>query len=330
MEEPVTAGRARSRPHTTSAILRCAVATLIVLATTQTPARAEEPTPGLNQSIAADQPLATGRAELATGHVDLGPRYVDNQWTLLIHDGTQARPVWRNPDEVLLRVSDAALQTVPDDPTYAFLGVDAGKRVYVVPQTQNQNVVWLGWNTQDPRVMQTIDRGVTLILLGVRGPGNLTTYLQSGNFAAPQPLWRSADSTAQPFWAEVNTHTHANWVFTAPGVYLVAVRASADLVNGETVSATRTLRIAVGDTTSADEAFAATADLPTAAGQAPTGEDRAADNEPAGRPTPLLLIALAGAAALLAVGLVLLLLRGRGAKRRAEQERAATVSEGQR
>ncbi|MEU7588162.1 choice-of-anchor M domain-containing protein [Micromonospora sp. NPDC049230] len=330
MEEPVTAGRARRRPRTTSAILRCAVAMVIVLATTQTPARAEEPTPVLRQSIAADQPLATGRAELATGHVDLGPRYVDDRWTLLIHDGTQARQVWRNPDEALLRVSDAALQTVPDDPAYAFLGVDAGKRVYVVPQTQNQNVVWLGWNTQDPRVMQTIDRGVTLTLLRVRGPGNLTTYLQSGNFAAPQPLWRSADSTAQPFWAEVNTHTHANWVFTAPGVYLVAVQASADLINGETVSATRTLRFAVGDTTSADEAFAAAADVPTAAGQAPTGEARASDDEPAGPSTTLLLIALGGAAALLAVGLVLLLLRGRGAKRRAEQERAAAPSEGQR
>ncbi|MFD6680049.1 choice-of-anchor M domain-containing protein [Micromonospora parva] len=325
----MTAGRARRRPRTTSAILRYAVATVIVLATTQAPARAAEPTPGLGQSIAADQPLATGRAELATGHVDIGPRYVGNRWTLLVHDGTKARPVWRDPDEALLRVSDAALQTVPDDPAYAFLGVDAGTRVYVVPQTQNQNVVWLGWNTQDPRVMQTIDRGVTLTLLGVRGPGSLTTYLQSGNFAAPQPLWRSADSTAQPFWAEVNTHTHANWVFTAPGVYLVAVQASADLVNGETVSATRTLRIAVGDTTSADEAFAATADLP-AAGQAPAGEDRAADGEPAATSTTVLLIALAGAAALLAVGLVLLLLRGRGAKRRAEQERAAAVSEEQR
>ncbi|MFI6784633.1 choice-of-anchor M domain-containing protein [Micromonospora sp. NPDC050276] len=330
MEEPVTAGRARRRPRTISAILRCAVATVIVLATTQTPARAEEPTPGLGQSIAADQPLATGRAELATGHVDIGPRYVDNQWTVLIHDGTQARPVWRDPDEALIRVSDAALQTVPDDPAYAFLGVDAGKRVYVVPQVQNQNVIWLGWNTQDPRVMQTIDRGVTLTLLGVRGPGNLTTYLQSGNFAAPQPLWRSAEPTAQPFWAEVNTHTHANWVFTAPGVYLVAVRASADLINGEAVSATRTLRFAVGDTTSAEAAFAATADIPAAAGQTATDEDRAAADEPAGTSTSLLLIALAGAAALLAVGLVLLLLRGRGAKRRAEQERTSALSEGQR
>ncbi|TDC60160.1 hypothetical protein E1258_15655 [Micromonospora sp. KC207] len=326
----MTAGRARGRTRTTTAILGYALAMAVVLVTTQTSARAEQPTPGLGQSIAADQPLATGRTELATGHVDIGPRYVDNQWTVLIHDGTRARPVWRDPDEALLRVSDAALQTVPDDPAYAFLGVDAGKRVYVVPQVQNQDVVWLGWNTQDPRVMQSIDRGVTLTLLGVHGPGTLTTYLQSGNFAAPQPLWRSTESTEQSFWAEVNTHTHANWVFSAPGVYLVAVKVSADLINGETVSATRTLRFAVGDATSADEAFAATADIPAAAGQEPADEARTTVAEPADTSRALLLTALTGTAVVLAVVLLLLLLRGRGAKRRAERERAASLPEGQR
>ncbi|MEH0970759.1 choice-of-anchor M domain-containing protein [Micromonospora sp. CPCC 205546] len=303
------------------------LATLIVLATAQTPARAEEPTPGLDQSIAVDQPLATERAELAAGHVDIGPRYVDDRWALLIHDGTRAQPVWRDPDATLLRVSDAALQSVPDDPAYAFLGVRAGKRVYVVPQTQNRDVVWLGWNTQDPRVMRTIDRGVTLTLLGVRGPGTLTSYLQSGNLAPPQALWRSTGSKAKSFWAEVNTHTHANWVFTEPGVYLVAVQVSADLVDGETVSATRTLRFAVGDRTSAAEAFAATADIPAPASPA-SGEDRTDAGGPADGPRTPLLTALAGAAVLLTVGLLVLLLRGRGAKRRAERERATSPSEG--
>ncbi|MFC8848010.1 MULTISPECIES: choice-of-anchor M domain-containing protein [unclassified Micromonospora] len=330
MEEPVTAERTRGRRHRATAVLRIVLGAVVVLATAQSPARAEEPVPGLGQSIAADQPVTTGRAELATGHVDLGPRYVDDQWTLLIHDGTQARPVWRNPDEAVLRVSDAALQSVPDDPAYAFLGVEAGKRVYVVPQVQNQDVVWLGWNTQDPRVMQTIDRGVTLTLLGVRGPGSLTTYLQSGNFTPPQPLWRSAESKPQPFWAEVNTHTHANWVFTMPGVYLVAVRASADLINGETVSATRTLRFAVGDGTSGDQAFAATADIPGATGAAAVSGNQADVDASAGTSSTMLRTGLMGTALLLAVGLVLLLLRGRAAKRRAEEERVVSASEGRR
>ncbi|WP_431879473.1 choice-of-anchor M domain-containing protein [Micromonospora marina] len=330
MEEPVTPGRAHRRTRATTVIRRGALAASLVLATAPTPARAAEPTPDLSQSIAADQPLATGRATLAAGHVDIGPRYVGNRWTLLIHDGTRARPVWRNPDETLLRVSDAALQTVPDDPAYAFLGIEAGARAYVVPQVQDRNVVWLGWNTQDPRVLRTIDRGVTLTLLGVRGPGTLTTYLQSGNFAAPQPLWRSAESKAQSFWAEVNTHTHANWVFSAPGVYLLAMRVSADLVDGKKVSATGTLRFAVGDATSADEAFAAEADTPVPAGPEQPAEDPAGAGDRAGGSPALLIAALAGTAVALAAGLVVLLLRGRGARRRAERDRAVASLEGRR
>ncbi|NLU79253.1 hypothetical protein HCA58_12860 [Micromonospora sp. HNM0581] len=329
MEEPVTAGQARRRTRATTIVVRGVLAAMFVLVTAQNSAWAAEPAPDLSQSIAADQPLATGRTTLDAGHVDIGPRFVGDRWTLLIHDGTQAQPVWRDPDDTLLRVADAALQTVPDDPAYAFLGIEAGQQAYVVPQVQHQDVVWLGWNTQDPRVMQTVDRGATLTLLGVQGPGTLTTYLQSGNFAPPQPLWRSVEPKAQPFWVEVNTHTHANWVFSAPGVYLVAVQVTADLINGEAVSETRTLRFAVGDATSDDDAFAATADIPVPAGEEPPGEDRAvADGQGDGAPT-LQIAALAGAAVLLAVGLVVLLLRGRGARRRAEQERAAASSAGQ-
>ncbi len=326
----MTSGWVRRRTRVRGLLPRCVLAVLIVLTTTPAAATAQEPTPGLSQSIAADQPLTTGRAELSAGHIDLGPRYVDDQWTLMIHDGTRAQPVWRDPDETVLRVSDAALQTVPEDPAYEFLGVDAGEQVYVVPQVQNPDVVWLGWNTQDPRVMQSIDRGVTLSLLGVDGPGTLTTYLQSGNFAAPEPLWRSVEPKAQPFWAEVNTHTHANWVFTAPGVYLIAVQVSADLISGETVSATRMLRFAVGDGTSVDEAYTATTDLPGTAEQTSPVSDRAEAGKPAAESMTLLLPAMVTLTVLLATGLVLLLLRGRRAKRQAEREGGTSLSGGDR
>ncbi len=300
------------------------VVALVAVVAAQAPAAARQPTPTPGQTIAADQPIATGRVVLDVGHVDIGPRYVDDRWTLLVHDGTRAKPVWRSPDDTVLRVSDAALQAVPDDPAYAFLGVDAGKQVHVVPQVQNQDVVWLGWNTQDPQVMESIQRGATLSLLGVRGPGTLTMFLQAGNFAAPQVLWRSAEPAAQPFWVEVNTHTHANWVFSEPGVYLVTVRVSADLISGEAVSATRTLRFAVGDATGTDEAFAATVDNRDApAGEAATG----AVGDAGPSPFPMAVV-LTGAALLLTAVLVLLLLRGRQAKRRAERERSASPLEG--
>ncbi|WJK43917.1 choice-of-anchor M domain-containing protein [Solwaraspora sp. WMMA2056] len=277
------------------------------------------PDPALDQSIAPDLPVADGPAVLDAGHVDLGPRYVDDEWTLLIHDDA-AQPVWRDPDRTVLRVTDAALRAVPDDPVYGFLGVPAGTDVHVVPQVQHPDVVWVGWNTQDPRVMQTIDRGVTLELADVDGPGEVVMYLQDGTFSEPQVLWRSAEPPGQPMWVEVNTHTHANWVFTAPGVYLVAVRVSADLVGGEQVSATRHLRFAVGDATSPDDALAAQPGE-VAAAPPPAGTDDAAPADDTAGGGPWLVVGLVVVAVGLAGALVVVVLRGRAVRRRVEQER---------
>ncbi|WP_428962144.1 choice-of-anchor M domain-containing protein [Micromonospora fluostatini] len=279
------------------------------------------PDAALDQSIAPDQPISPEPAVLSAGHVDIGPRYVDDQWTLLIHDDA-VEAVWRDPDRTVLRVTDAAIQPVPDDPAYEFLGVAAGTPVHVVPQVQHPEVVWVGWNTQDPRVMRTIDRGVTLELAGVEGPGTVTMYVQSGTFSEPQVLWRSTEPPGQPMWVEVNTHTHANWVFTAPGVYLVAVRVSATLVSGEQVTATRHLRFAVGDATSSDAALAVVP--PTV--PAPSSSEAAATSaeEADGNTATWLVAALAVTAVGLTVALLVVLLRGRAARRSAERQRELT------
>ncbi|MFB9618321.1 choice-of-anchor M domain-containing protein [Brooklawnia cerclae] len=225
---------------------------------------AETADPNLQQTLSSDLAIVHGDHVIETGHVDMGPKFeADGTWRFLIHDDAAradaaATSVWRYPDETVLRVLDAGELTVPDDPAYSFIGADPGATVWVVPQTQNPEVVWLGWNTQDPDVMATIDRGITLSLTGVQGPGVVTTYLQSGSFGTPQLLWDSRVTDSQPVWVDVNTHTHANWVFTAPGVYLLRLTAEADLVDGSHVSDTQLIRFAVGTSTSVDEALAAT------------------------------------------------------------------------
>ncbi|MFM9755279.1 choice-of-anchor M domain-containing protein, partial [Streptomyces turgidiscabies] len=83
-------------------------------------------------------------------HVDLGPKVVGGAWKLRIRDDSTSPPVWRALDDVVLTVPDAARLTAPSGPEYPFLSGSAGRQVYVVPQTQNPNVIWLGWNTQDP------------------------------------------------------------------------------------------------------------------------------------------------------------------------------------
>jgi surface-anchored protein len=273
----------------------------------------------LEQRIDAGQRVATGRKVLSDGHVDVGPRFVDGRWTLMIHDDTARaggkESMWRHSRETVLQVGDEAVLQVPDDPAYAFLPSEPGADVYVVPQTQNADVVWVGWNTQDPEVMEKIDRGVTMTLTGVQGPGELVVYLQSGDFAEPEVLW---DSTGKPnpIWVDVNTHTHANWVFSAPGVYLARVEISADLVDGSTVTDTRELRFAVGSGTSPDDALAASWQGTAAqAGAAATAER--AEAEASGGSSRALIAVIAAGAIALAAALGLVGLRGDRAKRRA-------------
>ncbi|MDR1237893.1 MAG: choice-of-anchor M domain-containing protein [Propionibacteriaceae bacterium] len=295
--------------------------------------------PGLDQSLDTNQQIVHGEQVLQTGHVDMGPKYADGSWSFLIHDDAAradaaATSVWRYPAETVLRILDQARLSVPDDPNYAFIGADPGTTVWVVPQTQNPEAVWVGWNTQDPEVMRAIDRGVTLTLTGVRGPGVMTTYLQSGSFGEPQLLWDSRVAQAQPIWVDVNTHTHANWVFTAPGIYLVQLEASADLIDGSQVSDSQVIRFAVGTATDPAQALAAswddnaadTADTDITA----TDPDDSAAVKPEGGDSwlvPVLIGAIVLVAAGLAAGAVVVIVRGNSARRRALAARVAATSE---
>ncbi len=210
----------------------------------------------LTQTLSAEQPVASGRTEISAGHVDMGPRFNNGKFELMLHDDHGESPVWRSLDEVIYRGSDKAILEVPNDPRYSFVGAPAGSKVYVIPQTETKGVIWPGWNTQDPQLVSRLNRGVNLTLEQVSGPGTFSLYLENGNFSAPQVLWSSTKSEPQKLWVEKNTHTHANWVFTAPGEYLLKVTASAELSDGSTVTDTRYLKFAVGDSASADSLYA--------------------------------------------------------------------------
>lgn len=248
--------------------IRGAIASLavgiIALALGTAPARAADD-PALDQTVAADEEASTESAVIDTGHVDIGPRMVDGQWSVALRDDSGTHPVWRDPDRTVLRVSDAALMAAPTGSDYAFMGAQAGEQYYVVPQTQNPDVVWLGWNTQDPGVVSAIDRGATMRIGSVSGPGRTWMFLQDGTFGKPRLLVDGQSGQAQDVWVDASTHVHANWVFTAPGVYTAALTFSARTTDGRQVSASTTLRFAVGSQTSADEAFAA---APAAAAEA--------------------------------------------------------------
>lgn len=321
--------RPRGVIHSTRAIL----ATLFAAALLATPSVAlAADDPNLDQRIQKGQPVVHGERTLEAGHVDMGPRFVDGRWTFLIHDDVakadaSATSVWRYPDETVFHLVDAGELTAPDDPAYRFLGAEPGSTVWVSPQTQNPAVVWIGWNTQDPEVMAQIDRGVTLSLHRVQGPGTMTVFLQSGSFGEPQVLWDSRIADRQPVWVDVNTHTHANWAFTAPGVYLIELEASASLIDGSTVSDTQTLRVAVGTGTAPQGALTAAWSGPAPAASA-TADAAAAPPGGAQDPlVPVLIAAIAVVSAGLVAGTVIVVVRGDRARRRALTGASAPADE---
>lgn len=210
--------------------------------------------PALEQNVAANEPTSQTPAVIEAGHVDLGPHLIGGKLTVSLRDDSAASPVWRDPNKTVLRVRDGALIQVPQGEDYKFLA--DSKRVYVLPQTQKTQLVWLGWNTQDPAVTKLIQGGVNMRIEQVKGPGRSWLILQEGTFGKPKVLADSAAS-AQDIWVDTNTHVHANWIFSKPGIYLVKVSFKATGVDGKTYQATTTLRFAVGDATSTTNALKA-------------------------------------------------------------------------
>ncbi|GGP66036.1 TIGR03773 family transporter-associated surface protein [Saccharothrix coeruleofusca] len=234
---------------------------------------------------------------VADGHVDLGPRLVEGDWVVQIRDDTGGEPVWREPSDVVIQVADAAKNTVPDDPAYAFLGA-AGSDIWVLPQVQAQGVVWPGWNTQDPSIRDLAGRGVDWRLHGVSGPGRFELFL-NGSFGAPETVFSSRRPYPQQTGVEPGTHAHGNWVFTAPGAYSLDVEmATAD---GRSDRATLKVHVGPGDPAAA---FAA---VERSAGPSSTSAARqagAADEGSSGTPWGWVALAAVLVAGLIATPLL--------------------------
>ena len=317
------------------------VSAFLVIAGAPSSVADPSPDPDLAQSVSAHEEWRGDASEIAVGHVDLGPRLIDGQWRAGLRHDAESGAVWRDPNQTVLRVSDAAIMTAPDSADYPFLADVAGKPVYVVPQTQNPSVVWLGWNTQDPAVTATIDRGLTMRVGPVSGPGRAWLFLQSGTFGKPLLL---ADSGAAPgdVWIDSGTHVHANWAFSAPGTYTATVTFLGTTTAGEAVSASTTLRFAVGDAASASEALAmaAPAAAPADGASASSSSSRAAPAAPGAADPAGSSSAASGAAsgglpdwaflAIIAVAAASLLVIGAlvvARSRRSRAEQAAAIAE---
>ncbi|MEU4563434.1 TIGR03773 family transporter-associated surface protein [Actinoplanes sp. NPDC023936] len=196
---------------------------------------------------AASAAAAGGKKVISDGHVDMGPQLSGGALTIKLKDDSTTPPTWRELADVTLKVTEKAVIDVPSGSGYAFLG-KAGDKVYLLPQSQQSGIVWPGWNTQHESVVKGTKGNVTWRLKQVTGPGEFKLFL-TGSFGTPEVVFDSAKTLPQRLSVAPNTHAHGNWAFTEAGVYKLTVDMTATTTAGKSVSDTKTLTLAVGDST---------------------------------------------------------------------------------
>lgn len=180
-----------------------------------------------------------GTTILSSGHIDYASRIVGGQLESLMGDDTSGAKVYREPSGTILWLKPSSRVTLPAG--YGQVGA-AGSSVWQVPQTQNPDLIWVGWSTEALNAGNT--RGpVTWTINSISGPGTMRVYL-SGSFGGVQQLvFDNGGSYSIP----LGVHAHANWAFSAEGVYRISTTQTATLANGQVSSDTETLTIVVGN-----------------------------------------------------------------------------------
>ena len=285
----------------------------------------QEADPALQQVVSDSEGFGSGSVDFTHGHFDLAPRFVDGTLKFVGRDDSGDKPVWRKLNDVVFVLGAKSVQTVPEGPDYAFTGA-AGKQVYTVPQTEIQDVPWLGWSTQSPEYVKRVKSPTVISFEGHQGPGRFTAFVQAGNFGKPQLLWDSAKKETQKINVDPNTHAHLNWVFTDPGTHLIRIGITAKVDNKD-VSDTVVLRFAVGQDPKIDAARQAKWPNDTAEKAKP--EAAAAATAPAQpeRSRPWLPLAIGGG--MVAAGIVLAVVAV-AITRRDRRRRAAALAESER
>jgi surface-anchored protein len=168
---------------------------------------------------------------LDKGHVDVvDVEYANGGLELHIHDETVDPGVERDPKDVLLRVLGSARTTVPNDPSYAFLG-SSDSPVWILPQVQDPNLLFAGLSTEEITPGALANDQVALQLCAVSGPGKVSLFTTDavGN---PTILFNSRDGLPDTTTLTAGGHKHANWSFTAAGTYRFTFHATARVAGG--------------------------------------------------------------------------------------------------
>ncbi|WJY67897.1 choice-of-anchor M domain-containing protein [Corynebacterium auris] len=178
-------------------------------------------------------PAAAQDLALDSGHVDAFNVTADGGGLMLdLKEDVTGSHVRHAPEDVTLVVKDAAWS----EATAAVEGI--GQPTYYLPQAQDQNLIWPGWDTQ--AVSAAGFSSIDLVFQEVSGPGEVFVFETAGLGGINPVLGNgslaliSGSVITQPHPA----HRHVNWAFTEPGVYTMRVNASGNGVSSNTATYT--------------------------------------------------------------------------------------------
>jgi surface-anchored protein len=144
-------------------------------------------------------------------------------------------------DEVWFHIDAHSAQTLPAG--FEFIA-EASSQVWIAPESNpGGDQLWPGFSTESVPSGAIDGNETRFTLTDFTGPGDLELF-RTGAFGTPTRLW-SSDEEHKDFTVG-RTHMHANWAFTAAGIYRLTVTAAV-AVGAVPMTDTATYTFVVGD-----------------------------------------------------------------------------------
>ena len=200
-----------------------------------TPAPAPAPDNGGNNATPDPaSSLLSDPVEIARGHLDVRLTQASGEGGLTYGLAVKDDSLTNARTSVLRTVGSTTLTVAPNarfvrpaslsDPSYDVLG-PVGTATYVLPETQNSDIVWPGLSTEGIDYA-ALPEGADLTLHLAQAPeGARVAFFQGGTFGAGAKVHFDSSKGDGLVHTTEATHMHGNWVFSAPGTYRIEVGA---------------------------------------------------------------------------------------------------------
>ena len=172
--------------------------------------------------------------EIARGHLDVRLTQASGEGGLTYGLAVKDDSLTNARTSVLRTVGSTTLTVAPNarfvrpaslsDASYDVLG-PVGTATYVLPETQNSDIVWPGLSTEGIDYA-ALPEGADLTLHLAQAPeGARVAFFQGGTFGAGAKVHFDSSKGDGLVHTTEATHMHGNWVFSAPGTYRIEVGA---------------------------------------------------------------------------------------------------------